>query len=382
MQIAVPHRLHNLCARLCRHALAAWLVGTAAAASAADCDGFPRIAATTAPGTCLGLVARRLGSPRGVAIAGTDIWIADLADWVPGRGRLLKLGQRGRAPPVVVATGLDRPNSIVADADGVLVAEAAQISRIEPDGRRTALAEGLPADGLHPLKSLLPLPDGRLVVGIGSASNNCEGEGDGTAPPAPCPELAGVMPRASVIVLHHGQPATILARGLRNPSALARLPDGRLLAAVNARDAISGADIRLDDRQLPHDLLVVLNDGDDFGWPYCWDRRRTAPEYRRHDCRRATLPWRLLPAHGAPLALLPYTGTLASLNGMLLVALHGHRATGHRVVALDPARPAASVRDIVRLSGFAPAGLALMADGSVLISDDRAGRLYRLAASN
>ena len=54
------------------------------------CDGLPRVQLTTPRGVCVGLVAEHLGFPRGLALIGRDVYVADLASRTPGRGRILR----------------------------------------------------------------------------------------------------------------------------------------------------------------------------------------------------------------------------------------------------------------------------------------------------
>src|SRR4051812_36045522 len=81
-------------------------------ASAADCAGFKRLSLGTAPGLCSGLVASRLGFVRGVAVAGDEIWIADMGGWRMKHGRLLRIKDLGKGPVEVILSGLDEPNSL------------------------------------------------------------------------------------------------------------------------------------------------------------------------------------------------------------------------------------------------------------------------------
>lgn len=143
--------------------------------------------------------------------------------------------------------------------------------------------------------------------------------------------------------------------------------------------------------QLPHDALLRVEAGADFGWPYCYDVRIPSPEYPDFDCGSRAGPMLLLPPHSAPLGILHYRGSLIDeLTGHLLIALHGYRDTGHRLVAVpfdEDGWTTGPLRDVV--SGWealpetrpqgAPVGLAALPDGSVLISEDHNGTLLRLA---
>jgi glucose/arabinose dehydrogenase len=57
-----------------------------------------------------------------------------------------------------------------------------------------------------------------------------------------------------------------------------------------------------------HTTLNLLQAGKHYGWPYCYDMQVAAPEYPPYDCRQTTAPYRLLPAHAAPLGLTWWLG--------------------------------------------------------------------------
>jgi glucose/arabinose dehydrogenase len=375
-------------------------------ATAGNCGGFPRVALRTPPGTCVGLVAAHLGFARGVAMIGRDIYVADMGGWRQGRGRILRLGEDGRAAPQTILAGLDMPNALVPGPQRTLyVGMLGKVVAFDPDAAdpRASVREilvGLPEQGRHPLPALAVAADGALFVNLGSASDNCRDD-SGAAPDAnkPCPETQAVPPRGVLLRVVPGTApvdaahAEIYARGLRNSMALAVLPSGALLAASNARDAINQADPALADAELPHEPLVRVARGADYGWPYCYDERRPSPEYPQHDCSGTPAPDLLLPAHAAPLGMLLYRGqALPGLDGRLLIACHGYRANGHRLVALGldaQGQPSAAAQDVI--SGWdggsaghprgAPVALFEAPDGSVLLTEDHNGTLLRLAAA-
>jgi glucose/arabinose dehydrogenase len=369
------------------------------------CAGFPKISLQTQPGTCVGLVGSGLGFPRGLATHGEDIYITDLGSRLPGRGRLLRVRLDRPWKPTVVLSRLDRPGAIVSGADGYLyIAESRRIIRFNPDASdppstlETVLT-GLPTDGLHNLPGLAMARDGGLFVSIGSASNNCE-DGRGRRPPPnrPCQELTAKPPRGSILRLPanrqaaiSSQSAEVYASGIRNALALVQLPNGVLLAASNARDNIDAADPRLSDDKLPHDLLLAVTAKSRHGWPYCFDIGRPSPEYPKAKCASFVRPARLLPPHSAPLSMLLYRGALGPGRGpKLIMAYHGYRAQGHRIVAFgtnQDGMPTGRSVDLVwgwqaargvRPQG-APVAILALADGSMLILEDHNGTLLRLA---
>ncbi len=384
--------------------LALWPGGLAAEAyrTNGQCDGFPAVMLQTPPGLCVGLVADHLGFVRGVAAAGDAIYLVDMGGWRRGRGRLLRLDHGGHDAPKVLLTGLDEPNALAMTPDGTLYAGLlGRIVRVVLSGPAPVLQDvltGLPSTGRHPLPALAAAADGSLYVNVGSATDHCEDPaGKPPNPSVPCPERAAAPPRASIVRFMPG-PAPLswaeaepVAFGLRNSMALAALPGGALLAAVNARDWINRADPALPDADLPHDTFHVVASGGDYGWPYCFDMQRPSPEYPGHDCSAVAKPALLLPPHAAPLGLLLYRGeALPGLDGRLVLPYHGYRARGHRVMSLavgDDGQPLGEPAPLIqgwdgvkgRTPQGAPVAVAEAPDGSVLITEDHNGTLLRLS---
>jgi glucose/arabinose dehydrogenase len=357
------------------------------------------------PGSCVGIVASGLGFPRGVAVSGQDIYVADMGGWARHKGRLLLLGHSGRDKPLVLLSGLDEPSALGFGPDGKLyiglLGEVGRIDLADAQPSVTPVLQGLPITGRHPLTAFAFGPNGVIYVNIGSATDHCEGPGDTPPKPSgPCPETLTTPPRASVIklVLAPGTVASaasaaVVATGLRNSEGLTVLPDGKLVAAVNARDYIGMVDPNLDDEQEPHDTLDILEPGSDYGWPYCYDENRPSPEYPSFDCTGKHPPTFLLPAHAAPLSLLLYQGAgIPALAHTLVVPYHGYRKNGHRLMAM-PLTPSGDLTGKLQpiIWGWdfhngvnpqgSPVGLAEMPDGSVLITEDHNGTLLRLAKS-
>ncbi|MBO1358630.1 PQQ-dependent sugar dehydrogenase [Acetobacter sacchari] len=370
-----------------------------------SCDGFPRVNLQTPKGACLGLVASGMRFTRGMAVKGATIYVVDMGGWQPHRGRLLAIEQNGHGPEKVLLTGLDRPSGLTFASDGQLyIGLPDRVLRVNVRGDGTADTQdaltGLPSTGRHPLKGLAADHDAGLYVSEGSATNNCE-TASGGLPVASqiCPELRGAVPRASILYFRPksapqiASTENVVATGMRNPAALAVTPEGVLLAAVNGRDNINVVDPKLSDDALPHEPFLVVRKGHDYGWPYCFDDGKPAPEYPQHDCSTLTAPNLLLPAHSAPLGMLVYTGAaFPALQGRVIMTYHGYRNAGHRVVSLaidSDGNPRGSPQPLVQgwrnlsQSGSdptgSPIGLAVMADGALLISEDHNGTILRLA---
>jgi glucose/arabinose dehydrogenase len=257
------------------------------------------------------------------------------------------------------------------------------------------VVDRLPDDGHHPLKQLLLDNNGNIYLSMGAKTNNCE-NANGTPPQFPCAESSGARATASIwkITSPLNQPkTTVYARGLRNAMGMTWSAQGELIATENGRDNIHQADRRLSDARLPHDELNVIRAGGDYGWPYCFDNNRASPEYRSHAavCRQKIAPTGLLPAHSAPLGITRYPndGSVVALRGRYLIALHGYRDTGHRLIAIGAnaaGRPAGKTSDVISAWGRtasqpmgAPVEARVAPSGKIYITDDRNDALLRLS---
>lgn len=372
-------------------------------ATKGTCAGYPQVDLRTPPGTCVALLADAssgLRFPRRVLeVAPGRFWLIDMGSWEPNRGRLLEfmLPPGPRSGPLtlkVLAEPLDRPLGMVIGPDRrVYVGEAGRIWRtaVGAPGEPVhgeILIDGLPADGAHPLKELAFGAGGRLYVNVGSSSDACRDAAN--ALPLPCPDLQGAMPRAAVYEAVLGGAGFTLqsfepfARGLRNSLALAFVAGPNLL--LQGENSI---DYR--DENAPPEELNVLRDGADYGWPYCVGARNAARGYEgRFDCAASQAPAALWPAHAAPLQMLAVPATANNaFADQVLVAWHGYRAGGHRVVGFNvgangkPTGPprewiggwsaAAGVRPL-----GAPTGIAVDSAGRLLVVEDRNRSLLML----
>ena len=368
-------------------------------ATSGTCAGLPRIALEVPPGWCLALVADAssgLAFPRRVIeVAPGRFWLVDMGSWEPGRGRLLQfeLPARGASAPVamtVIATRLDRPHGIALGADGrVYVGEAGRIWRtpIALPVVAETVVDGLPAAGAHPLKEIVFGARGQLFVNVGSSSDACRS--DAGVLPMPCADATGARPRAAIYEARLGGPGFTLqsfkpyATGLRNSLALAWTAPGVLLQGENSID--------YRDEDAPPEELNSVRAGADYGWPYCVGMRQPARGYEgRFDCARTAAPALLWPAHVAPLQMIAVpAGAKNDFAGQLVVAWHGSRAAGHRVVSVrldasgrpsGPARPWidgwGAIRNVRPLG--APAGVLVDSAGRLLVVEDRNRTLLML----
>jgi glucose/arabinose dehydrogenase len=188
-----------------------------------------------------------------------------------------------------------------------------------------------------------------------------------------------------------GSEQRVFASGLRNPVTLAHNPaNGSLWTVVNERDGLG------DD--LVPDYATEVRDGAFYGWPYAYIGPHEEPRLAGQNpelVAKAIVPSVLIRSHSAPLGIAFYEGAMfpASYKGSAFVALHGSwnraKRTGYKVVRIPfvDGQPSGGYDDFV--IGWSldenstqvwgrPVGLLVLADGSLLISDDGGGKIWRV----
>ncbi len=281
----------------------------------------------------------------------------------------------------LIASGLTMPSG-VAFRDGALyVAEVSRILRfpdVARDLRRPPRPEvatsAFPSDTHHGWKFIAFGPDGRLYVPVGAPCNVCE-------PPGP---LHTTITRVD---LAGGGRPEIVARGVRNSVGFDFHPEtGALWFTDNGRDWLG-------DDQPPDELNHLSQPGQHFGFPYCHGEGLRDPEFgARRACAEFTPPARALGPHVAALGMRFYTGRMfpEPYRGGIFIAEHGswNRSTpiGYRVtfVKVEGGRatsyePFASGWLRGSVASGRPADVLVMPDGALLVSDDKAGRIYRIS---
>lgn len=283
--------------------------------------------------------------------------------------------------------------------------------------RVDTIVAGLPDTRSHTAKSVARAPDGSLYVNIGSPSNTCQTDDREPGSPGrdPCPELetrAGIWRFDGSRAGQTQADGQRFATGLRNTVALGWHPTFNLLYGVqHGRDQLDALYPELftsvDNAEGPAEEMVRIEQGDDFGWPYCFydtrlDRKVLAPEYGGDGeevgrCAEMEDPMVAFPAHWAPNDIEFYTGSQfpERYRDGAFIAFHGswNRApepqAGYNVAFVPMAGGIVSGDWEVFADGFRdedetrgwtarPTGLAMAPDGSLYVVDSLQGRLWRI----
>jgi glucose/arabinose dehydrogenase len=330
------------------------------------------------------LWASALGSPRWMTVAPNgDVFVAD-----QGAGRVIVLADTNGGGVANVrstfASNLHEPFGIAFNGQSVYIGDTDAILRFPyVNGQRTASGSGqqiaaLPSGG-HSTRNLLFNGDGsKLYVAIGSSSNV---------------QVENDERRAAIIEMSpDGSNQRVFASGLRNPVGLAWNPANRSLwTVVNERDDLG-------DNLVP-DYATEVRDSGFYGWPYSYIGQHLDPRMSsvmRDDLvAKAIVPSVLFQSHSAPLGLTFYNGSMfpPEYHGDAFVAFHGSwnrsEPTGYKVVRVhfQGGQPQGGYDDF--MTGFLsdptkktiigrPVGLAVLPDGSLLVGDDTAGKIWRV----
>lgn len=340
------------------------------------------------PGFEVNIFAQGLSLPRWLTVAPNgDVFLAESRDH---RIRLLRDADRdGQAEvntlfakelnqPFGMAISPDQKYFYIANTDAV-VRFPYQPGQLQIKGKPQRITQ-LPGQGYrqHWTRNLIFSPDGqKLYVTVGSESN---------ADPEP-------LPRASIQEMNpDGSDRRTYAFGLRNPVGLALNPvTQRLFTTVNERDGLG------DD--LVPDYLTSVQLGGFYGWPYSYLGANRDPRLPRQPQleEKVIAPDLLFQAHSAALGLVFYQGQNfpRSYHRDAFVAFRGSwnrsQGTGYKVVRVpfnEQGQPQGYYQDFV--TGWLvnpkipeawgrPVGLAIALDGSLLITDESGGIIWRVS---
>jgi glucose/arabinose dehydrogenase len=279
-----------------------------------------------------------------------------------------------------VARDLNMPNGVALWDGDLYVAEVGRILRysqiedhLNDPPRSEIVFDKLPKDLAHGWKFIRFDPDGRLYIPIGAPCNVCVKED---------PQYATIAR-----INRDGSGFEIIARGVRNSVGFDWHPDtGDLWFTDNGRDWL-GDDLP------PDELNFAPRQGLHFGFPYCHGGIILDPQYgSSYACEDFTAPAASLDPHVAALGMRFYNGRMfpEEYAHQIFIAEHGSwnrsRKTGYRI-SLVRLRGNQAVSYAPFAQGWLRADMAwgrpvdveVMADGSMLVSDDQNGAIYRIS---
>ena len=285
----------------------------------------------------------------------------------------------GKRSVKVIASGLYRPNGLAFKNGTLYIAELSKISRIDKiednldnAPKPTVIYSDLPKDEAHGWKFIGIGPDNKLYIPVGQPGNNVLHS-----------DAHGLIKRINL----DGSGAEVIARGVRNTVGFDWNPENKQLYFTdNGRDWMS--------EDLPEDELNrITKVGEHFGAPYCLQGNIVDPEFGwGKSCSDYTAPVGLLGPHSAALGMRFYTGNMfpKTYRNAIFIARHGSwnrtkKVGGDVLIArLNKDGTVKSVEPF--LTGFVednkyigrPVDVLQLKDGSLLVSDDYNGAVYRI----
>ena len=350
--------------------------------------------------------------PGGFLVALQDKSVSGKADVTERFGETVQSGGKGGT-----GIGMYR-GSIFAEINDRIVRYSLPPGAIVPSGPADTIVSGLPLGGDHPMHPFAINAEGAMYVDVASATNSCQLKNRTLKSPGldPCTELetrGGVWLFDANKTNQTFSPAERFATGIRNAEGFAIDTSGRVFVTQHGRDQLhtNWPELYKPDQEatLPAEVLLLLQRNGDYGWPECYydafvQTMVLAPEYGGDGgktigvCAKKTGPVAVFPAHWAPNAMVMYDKTQfpERYRGGVFIAFHGswnrgpYAQGGYNVVFQPLDDDHASGQCEIFADGFAgaakspakaahrPSGLAVGADGSLFVSDDIRGRIYRI----
>jgi glucose/arabinose dehydrogenase len=281
---------------------------------------------------------------------------------------------------ITIAEGLNMPNGVAFRQGALYVAEVNRVlrydrieSRLKNPPKPVIVTDSFPKDPQHGWKFIRFGPDGKLYVPVGAPCNVCERSN----------EIYSSITRINAV----GGTPEIFAHGVRNTVGFDWHPNtGVLWFTDNGRDWL-GDDLP------PDELNRASRKGMHFGFPYCHGGTISDPEFgNKRKCEEFVPPSIALGPHVAALGMRFYTGTMFPnlYRNQIFIAEHGswNRTTpiGYRISIVRLHGSQAISYDVFAKgwlkNGRAwgrPVDVLVMPDGALLVSDDRAGVIYRIS---
>jgi glucose/arabinose dehydrogenase len=291
-------------------------------------------------------------------------------------------GEKREVKPIY--SGLYRPNGLAFKDGALYIAELSRISKVEKiednldnPPKPVVIYDDLPKDEAHGWKFLTIGPDNKLYFQVGAPCNIC----------MPSPAHAQIR-RINL----DGSGAEVVARGIRQIVGMDFSPiTKQLYFTENSRDWLS--------EDIPEDKLNRLTQPgkDNFGYPYCHQGNIADQEFGwGHSCDEFTKPIALLGPHTAALGMRFYTGNVfpSEYRNAIFIARHGSwnrtKKLGGDIVVAKLSEDGAVKSIEPFITGFIennnyvgrPADVEFVKDGSMLISDDFNGAVYRVTYSS
>lgn len=282
----------------------------------------------------------------------------------------------------VLASNLNMPNGVAVKDGALYVAEVNRILKfadIEQNLGKpltpTVVREDYPTETHHGWKYIAFGPDGRLYIPVGAPCNICKSDDE---------------IYASITSMNaDGSDRKVFASGVRNTVGFVWHPvTSEMWFTDNGRDMLG-------DDTPPCELNRAAQAGLHFGYPYCHGGTISDPEFGAAEpCSKFVKPAQNLGPHVAPLGLKFYSGSMfpAEYANQLFVAEHGSwnrsKKIGYRVslVRVKDNQTATAYEtfasgwldDATQTSWGRPVDVLVLKDGSLLLSDDQAGVIYRI----
>jgi glucose/arabinose dehydrogenase len=281
----------------------------------------------------------------------------------------------------VLATGLNMPNGVAFKDGDLYVAEVNKVHKFagieskldKPTSQ--VIYDKFPTEKHHGWKYIAFGPDGKLYVPVGAPCNICESKD---------PIYASITRMNA-----DGTGIEVFANGVRNTVGFTWHPTAKnIWFTDNGRDML-GDDVP------PCELNIATKPGQHFGYPYCHGGTIKDPEFGdKKPCSEFIQPAQNLGAHVAPLGLKFYTGSMfpSEYKNQIILAEHGSwnrsKKSGYKLslVKVNEAGKATGyttfasgwLDDATQKVWGRPVDVLLMPDGSMLVSDDQAGVIYRI----
>lgn len=284
----------------------------------------------------------------------------------------------------VIAKDMRMPNGVAFKDGDLYVAEVSKLWKFPEiedhlsDPQKELIYDDYPTDGHHGWKYIAFGPDGKLYIPVGAPCNICESKNEMFA------SISRMNP--------DGSDREIYAYGVRNTVGFDWHPtSGDLYFTDNGRDMMS-------DELPPCELNRVSEKGQHFGYPYCHAGNITDPEFgEKRPCEEFVQPVQRLDPHVAPLGMKFYTGAMfpEAYKNVAFIAEHGswNRSaeaghTGYKITTVTLTDGTGTAYEDF-ITGFLnketnkawgrPVDVLMLPDGSMLISDDLTGSIYRIS---